>query len=147
METEGNEKKMPQNSSFPRNSSAVWSAMKKVKTKLSLTEEGATPVKWKIVFLVFISLVSRKFYFFICRTNTCMHACTHTQSLCLDNTTRFDMLIQKASASSKCIVFTRLKPPMETETVTCKLTYECLFANSYSLTPTRSFESPYNFFL
>jgi len=43
--------------SFPRKDSAVWAAMKKVKTKLSLTDEGATPVNWKCVFLVFISLV------------------------------------------------------------------------------------------
>ena len=43
---------------LPRKQSVVWVAMKKVKTKLSLTEEGATPVDWKVIFLVFVSLVS-----------------------------------------------------------------------------------------
>ena len=49
-------------SRLPRKQSVVWIAMKKVKTKLSLTEEGATPVNWKVIFLVFVSLVSL-FYF------------------------------------------------------------------------------------
>ena len=43
---------------LPRKQSVIWVAMKKVKTKLSLTEEGATPVDWKVIFLVFVSLVS-----------------------------------------------------------------------------------------
>ena len=42
----------------PRKQSAVWVAMKSVKTNLSLTEKGASPVNWKVIFLVFISLVS-----------------------------------------------------------------------------------------
>lgn len=37
--------------------SAVWMAFNYVKTKLRLTDEGATPVNWKCIFLVFISLV------------------------------------------------------------------------------------------
>lgn len=42
---------------LPRKHSVVWIAFKSVKTKLSLTDEGATPVNWKCIFLVFISLV------------------------------------------------------------------------------------------
>ena len=44
-------------SQLPRKQSYVWIAFKSVKTKLSLTDEGATPVNWKVIFLVFISLV------------------------------------------------------------------------------------------
>lgn len=48
-------------SRLPRKQSVVRIAMKKVKTKLSLTEEGATPVNWKVIFLVFVSLFSSAF--------------------------------------------------------------------------------------
>ncbi|KAH3890596.1 hypothetical protein DPMN_014681, partial [Dreissena polymorpha] len=44
-----------------RKSSAAWATMKKVKRQLRLTNEGATPVQWKLVFLVFMSLFSSSF--------------------------------------------------------------------------------------
>ena len=53
---------------IPRKPSVVWSAMKTVKTKLSLTDEGASPVNWKVIFLVFISLVSHRSTFFYITT-------------------------------------------------------------------------------
>ena len=53
-----NDKMVTMETKLPRKQSVVWVAMKSVKTKLSLTEEGASPVNWKVIFLVFVSLVS-----------------------------------------------------------------------------------------
>jgi hypothetical protein len=39
---------------LPRRKSSVWVLVKK---KLSVAEKGATPIQWKIVGLVFMSLV------------------------------------------------------------------------------------------
>lgn len=55
--TENSEKTMSKSASLPRKPSVVWSAMKSVKTNLRLTNEGSTPVNWKVISLVFISLV------------------------------------------------------------------------------------------
>lgn len=46
---------------LPKKRSVVWIAFKTVKTKLSLTDEGATPVDWKCIFLVFVSLFGSSF--------------------------------------------------------------------------------------
>ncbi|XP_053375599.1 uncharacterized protein LOC123534983 isoform X2 [Mercenaria mercenaria] len=43
---------------LPRRTETIRTALNKVKTKLSLTDEGATPVNWKCMFLVFIPLFS-----------------------------------------------------------------------------------------
>ncbi|XP_053375166.1 uncharacterized protein LOC128547219 [Mercenaria mercenaria] len=51
----------PATSQLPRKQSVVWIAFKSVKTKLSLTDEGASPVNWKVIFLVFISLFGSSF--------------------------------------------------------------------------------------
>ncbi|XP_052802719.1 uncharacterized protein LOC128232950 [Mya arenaria] len=61
MAEEKDKSDIAENVSFPRKQSAAWVAMKKVKTTLSLTNKGATPVNWKCVFLVFISLFSSSF--------------------------------------------------------------------------------------